>query len=63
MIYKNWSIQRWVKPIPTRSFDWDAVHSDYDGPGDERSFSTYSLEDALKTIDNWDIEHERFLHD
>ena len=60
MIYKNWSIQYWCKPIPIRDWDWDAVHQDYDGApdsGDDRAFATHSLEDAKLQIDNWDEEH------
>ncbi len=29
--YMGWKISYWMKPIPFRGHDWEAVHEDYDG--------------------------------
>lgn len=34
--YKGFVLSYNPKPIPTRAFDYDFVHEDYDGPGDNR---------------------------
>lgn len=31
MQYKNWTIEKNVKPIPLRDFDYDFWHDDFDG--------------------------------
>lgn len=60
--YKGYSITYWAKPIPTRSFDFDFCHEDYDGApdsGDRRCGSGMSVEDCKEQIDEL-IEDEEF---
>jgi hypothetical protein len=49
--YKGWTISVDVKPIPSRSHDFDFVHPDYDGPGDPRCGSAASFRDCMIRID------------
>jgi hypothetical protein len=51
MIYKNYHITYNPKPIPTKNHDWDFVHDEYNGPGDNRHGSVASVDDAMKEID------------
>jgi hypothetical protein len=67
--YGDYTI-RWIpKPIPTRAFDYDFAHKDYDGApdsGDTRCGSAISVEaakDEILEIESGLSEHERFtLH-
>lgn len=57
MEYKNWTIIYNPKPIPTKIYDYDVVHEDYDGSsdsGDTRYFTTESIDSAKLLIDNWE---------
>lgn len=54
--YKGFIISYWAKPIPDRRWDYDAVHNDYDGPGDDRCFSGSSVEDVKAQIDDYYME-------
>jgi hypothetical protein len=49
--YRGYTIVHDPKPIPIRTKDWDYVHNEYDGPGDNRCGSTDSLESAKAAID------------
>lgn len=49
--YRGYTITRWLKPGPTRAYDWDFQHEGYDGPGDERCGSAASPEAARQLID------------
>ena len=53
MKYRGFIISCDPKPIPSRSFDWDYVHEDYDGPGDHRCGSCASKESAMVEIDEF----------
>lgn len=58
MIYKGYHIQYDPKPIPTRNFDYDFWHEDYDGPEDRRNGNAGSVRDCMIEIDDR-IEDER----
>ena len=52
--YRGFEISYSIKPIPSRGFDYDFVHEDYDGApdsGDRRCGNGSSLEDAMDQID------------
>ena len=62
--YLDWTITYNPKPIANFSFDWDAVHNDYDGEtlddnGNELAFELRSLEDCKDYIDEI-TEHKCF---
>lgn len=50
MKYKEWTIEFNKKSIPTKKFDFEAVHEDYDGEND-LFFYCESEEEAKKEID------------
>ena len=53
-LYRGYRITYNPKPIPTRQFDWDFVHQDYDGAedaNDHRAGSSASLEACKDEID------------
>jgi len=57
MQYKGWNISHNPKPIPTRQFDCDATHEDYDGvvideDGNELAFNCRDIEAAKEYIDD-----------
>lgn len=49
--YRGYTISFDPKPIPSRDFDFDFSHEDYDGPGDHRCGSAGSVEDCMILID------------
>lgn len=59
--YKGWSISVDPKPIPNRSFDWEATHPDYDAWNDGDGWQDNGLsvnaatyEELLEAIDQWE---------
>lgn len=50
--YRDFTITYNPKPIPNKSFDWDFIHKDYDGPSDIRFGTAKSLWDAKFEIDD-----------
>lgn len=50
--YRNCTITYNPKPIPIRDLDWDWVHDDYDGPGDNRYGSASSELSCKEQIDD-----------
>lgn len=59
-ILDEWEITHNPKPIPTRLNDWDYVHKDYDGPGDDRCGTAPSREAAIIYILEIDQDDLRF---
>lgn len=55
----GWTIDKNIKPIPDRRFDYDFSHEDYDGAdgGNGLAGSASSVADAMKQIA--EIERER----
>jgi hypothetical protein len=49
--FQGYTITRNPKPGPSNSFDWDWVHDDYQGPGDDRCGWSASLADAERAIE------------
>lgn len=64
VVYRNFIISYWCKPIPDRRFDYDYAHADYDGPEDNRCGSAASVEDCKSEIDdywdNWNSAQNEF---
>jgi len=48
--YRKWRIIHNPKPIPSRAFDWDFYHTDYDGPGDSRAGAAESVGGCIREI-------------
>ena len=58
--YRGYHISHWAKPVPTRAWDYDFSHEDYDGApdsGDHRCGAARSLAEAKEQIDE-QIEEE-----
>lgn len=60
MTYRDYKISYDPPPVPTRAWDYQFAHVDYDGPGDCRCGTAPSLEEAKRQIDEIiaDEEHE-----
>ena len=56
--YRNYNISYDPPPVPTRAWDYQFAHVDYDGPGDNRCGTAPSLEDAKRQIDEIIAESE-----
>ena len=59
--YRGYTISYWAKPVPTRAWDYDFSHEDYDGApdsGDNRCGNARSLEQAKEFIDELIEEEE-----
>jgi len=56
--YRDYKISYDPPPVPTRAWDYQFVHIDYDGPPDERCGTAPSLEDAKRQIDEIIAESE-----
>jgi len=54
----GWHIIKNSKPIPSRSFDWDYWHEDYDGENG-LSGTASSVKDALQQISEIEEELEQ----
>jgi len=57
--YRGWNIERNLKPIPCRLYDYDLWHDDYDGAtdGDDDRYDFSESEDsAKKLIDDYYLE-------
>ena len=55
MNYKGFIISHDPKPIPSRAFDWDYMHEDFDGAPDaedNRCGNGASLQDCKDQIDD-----------
>ena len=59
VLYKDWNLEYNPKPIPSRKFDWDCRHNEFDeDPGcDDRNFQCASIDEAMEEIDDWDANH------
>lgn len=57
--YRHFSIDK-ASYSPHKDFDWEAVHKDYDGEGDNRLFRAPSEDYLLVDIDNWYENEENF---
>ena len=58
--YRGYQITYWAKPVPTRAWDYDFSHEDYDGApdsGDARCGAARTMEEAKELIDE-QIEEE-----
>lgn len=51
--YRDFTITRILPPIPTRKWDYEAVHKDYDGPEDNGLLHESSIEKAKEAVDEW----------
>ena len=49
--YRDYIITFELKPIPSRAFDFDYAHKDYDGPEDRRCGNAESVAAAQRDID------------
>lgn len=58
----GWHIQKNVKPIPDRRFDWDFWHDEFDGAdgGNGLCGTAASWNDAVEQC--WEIENERLCN-
>jgi len=61
--YKGWEIDYNPPPIPVRSFDWVAIHPDYEAWTDEGRWQSNGLtlnapnkDELLLAIDEWELE-------
>jgi len=54
--YRGYKISYNPPPIPVTTMDWQFVHSEYDGPGDQRHGHAATIEAAMREID--DIEDD-----
>lgn len=59
LVFRDYEIERWTKPIPTRAHDWDFQHRDYDGPGDPRCGSAPSVLACIHEINEQIAEQAR----
>ena len=50
-MYRGFKFNYLPKPIPSKFFDYDFYHEDYDGPGDPRCGNGESIEDCKARID------------
>ncbi len=57
LLHRNYEIRWDPKPIPSRDFDYDFSHVDYDGPEDRRCGAAGSIRDCIIIIDEM-IEDE-----
>ncbi len=51
-----WILRFAHPPIPSRAYDWDAVHDDYDGAPDahdDRAVSARTREEVLVAVERW----------
>jgi hypothetical protein len=50
--YRGYRFYWTPKPVPSVKFDYEAVHDDYDGPGDNRHFTAASGGDLRAAVDH-----------
>ena len=55
--WESWRVTFNPKPIPDRRHDWEIVHDDYDGPGDDRCFTGPTLADVWQQAKEWAEEN------
>ena len=48
--YRKWRIIHNPKPIPSRAYDWDFCHADYDGEGDPRAGCAESVGGCIRDL-------------
>lgn len=53
-----WCIRREPKPIPSRKFDYDFWHEDYDGPEDGRCGNAASPAACVARIEEMEADDE-----
>lgn len=53
---EDYIISHLPPPIPDRRHDYQAVHKDYDGPGDPRCFTGESPEDIKQQIEEFESD-------
>lgn len=58
IIYRGFWINYDPPPIPARNCDWEAIHPDYDGPGDNRYFRAASEAAVCREVDAWYEEQD-----
>ena len=54
--FEDWEITFWMKPIPDRRHDFEAVHVDYDGAIDSldrRAFTGPNIESLINQINEY----------
>lgn len=56
--YRHFRLYYDPPPIPARQMDWQAVHEDYDGPGDSRVFYAETEAEARQQVDDYWAEFE-----
>lgn len=56
---QKWHLSWNPKPIPTKAYDWDWGHDDYDGPGDTRCGSAASVLGCLEEILDYMEDHDQ----
>lgn len=61
--YRGWNVHFDPPPIPTRMFDWEATHPDYDGAedaNDNRCLHAGSRAAIQAEIDEWYADNEEY---
>lgn len=53
----RWTLTCDYPPIPTRAYDWCAVHENFGGPGDDRHVYGSTIEEAIEAVENWIAEN------
>lgn len=48
-----WHVYAECPPIPTRAYDWSAVHDDYGGPGDNRHVYAPTREAVVREVESF----------
>lgn len=64
--YRGWNVSFDPPPIPTRVFDWEATHPDYDGApdgNDSRIAYGASRREVQSAIDEWYADNEECPRD
>lgn len=51
--YRGWIVEHNPPPVPTRAWDWQAHHEEYDGPGDNRWAVGASRAEVVAQIDEY----------
>ncbi len=52
----DWRFRYDMKPILDKNHDWEAVHKNYDGPPDTRSFTGPDIWDLFEQIEGFNDE-------
>ncbi len=61
--YRGYTIRLDPPPIPTRQFDWQYCHDDYDGPPDSRCGAAASAPLCIVEIDEIESDMDEIGED